>query len=117
MQTTYLTYVNQRPAKRATSVSQFGIRLFNCLPAILFLLFAIVKADAVTVTIDGTVTPLTIVSNATYQTDDLVLVNGASLVAASNAVIHTIYIDLATPGSTVTMNSGSRGGQIGGQGA
>ncbi|HZI31978.1 MAG TPA: hypothetical protein VFF11_06535 [Candidatus Binatia bacterium] len=98
-------------------MTRFGILSLNCLPAILLLLFGIARADAAAITIDGNVTPLTIVSNAIFQTDDLVLANGASLVAESNAVIGSVNSLLATPGSTVTMNPGSYVGQINGQGA
>lgn len=91
----------------------------NWIPGFLFSLcaFGIIGADAATITIDGTVTPVTVVTGDLYQTDDLVLENGASLVVESNAVINSVYTDLATPGSIVTMNPGSAVGQISGQGA
>lgn len=117
MQTSNVPLANPSPSKKAAHVRRFGILSLHCLPAFLILFFALSKTDAATITIDGTVTPLTIVSNDIYQADDLVLENGASLVAESNAVINTVSVNLATPGSTITMNPGSYVGTINGAGA
>lgn len=117
MQTINHTLANSCRAKNVTPVTRFGILSPNCLAAFLLLLFATAKADAAAITIDGNATPLTVVSNAIYQADDLILINGANLVAESNAVIQSVHPLLATPGSTVTMNPGSYVGQINGQGA